>query len=97
MIRRMYRVWVLSKLASKLRGWQKQNPFYYALLIKESVGLINDYGLAKGESSPKFTLPNEQLDEMFIRKLFKAIENEGYEVINVKERVKSSTFQIKRN
>jgi hypothetical protein len=86
------------KLVKLLRGWQrKYTPEDYDNVIKEAFDLINGYNLQPGKLSPPFSLPNIQLEEEFIKKFFKAAEDNGYKVESrASEREGYTTFNFIR-
>jgi len=87
------------KLVKMLRGWEsKYKPEQYDKVISDAFDLINSYNLQPGKMSPPFTLPDEQLEEEFIKKFFVAAEYNGYKVIsNPSEREGYTTFNFIRN
>lgn len=76
-------VYNFYKLVKMLRGWErKYTPSDYNKVISDAFELINGYNLQPGKLSPPFTLPNVQLEEEFIKKFFKAAEDNGYKVVS---------------
>jgi hypothetical protein len=82
MVKKLKNYYNFIKLANLLRGWRKYESSEYDDVIKKSFTIINGYGLNPGEESPKFSLPNEILDEEFIIKFFEAVDENGYEVVS---------------
>lgn len=71
------------KLVKMLRGWEtKYTPDQYDKVISDAFNLINSYNLKPGKLSPSFTLPIVQLELEFIKKFFKAAEDNGYKVVS---------------
>jgi hypothetical protein len=76
-------VYNFYKLVKMLKGWkQKYQPSDYDKVIEDAYELIDSYGLEDGKKSPSFTLPNNQLDEQFIKKFLKKAGDHGYKVIS---------------
>ena len=81
-------VYNFFKLVTMLTGWErKYTPDQYDKVISDAFELINAHNLQPGELSPPFTLPNNQLKEEFIKKFFKAAEENGYKVISKSDTV----------
>lgn len=85
------------KLVKLLRGWKKYESSQYDGVVDEAFTLINAYDLKPGKRSPKFSLPNDQLDEEFIIKFFERADSDGYHVVSYPcvDRETHTTFYFK--
>jgi hypothetical protein len=91
-------VYNFYKLVKMLRGWErKYTTEEYDKVISDAFDLINSYNLQPGKLSPPFTLPNTQLEMEFIKKFFKAAEDNGYQVVSkLSEKEGYTTFNFIR-
>jgi hypothetical protein len=86
-----------AKLVNMLRDWKsKYQPSEYDRVISDAFVLIDSYGLKPGKKSPSFTLPNEQLEEEFIKKFLVAAEAHGYKVFSNPEKEGFTRFYFTR-
>lgn len=88
----------LFKIIKILDNWQdKYRPSQYDKVISDVYELIDEYDLKSGEISPKFVLPNDQLQYFFIKQFFKTAKEKGYEVISKPSQRKDYTiFNLKK-